>query len=395
MADVVLSRAVKRYGRTVAIRGVDIAMADRQLTVVVGPSGCGKSTLLKVIAGLDDLDEGAVLIGGALVNHLPPARRDVAMVFQSYALYPHMTVFDNMAFPLRMARLDRAAIAAKVREAAAMLRLHGLLERKPAELSGGQQQRVAMGRAMVRDPAVYLFDEPLSNLDAQLRVEMREEIVRLKRELDATMIFVTHDQVEAMTLADRIVVLNLGAVEQTGTPLELYHRPANRFVAGFIGAPRMNFLPARVTHADARQVRVALTGGATLSLPVERGEAGDEVTLGIRPEHLIIGGEQAAETARLAAEVLRVESLGAQTNLGLATAVGPLTAVTPGEISVAVGERLTIDLAPVHCHLFDRQGRALERLERLPDQALPQASQLNAEAAESAEARRGKKDKGD
>jgi ABC-type sugar transport system ATPase subunit len=362
MADVVLRGVVKRYGPTVALRGIDVAMADRGLTVVVGPSGCGKSTLLKIIAGLEDVDAGEVLIGGRRVNHLPPAKRDIAMVFQSYALYPHMTVFENMAFPLRTARLERRAIERKVRQVAGLLGLDGLLERKPRALSGGQQQRVAMGRAMVRDPAVYLFDEPLSNLDAQLRVQMRAEIARLQAELAATTVYVTHDQVEAMTLAHRIVVLHDGAVEQAGAPLELYHRPANRFVAGFIGAPRMNFLAAEIAEASPAGVRARLPGGRLFLLPVSPGTAaaGETVTLGLRPEHVVIGGGLVA--GQVEATVVRVESLGAQTILGLEAEPGPIVAVVAGDRRAAAGERLTLHLPAERCHLFDKHGMAFESL---------------------------------
>jgi multiple sugar transport system ATP-binding protein len=373
MADVALRGVVKRYGPTTALDGIDVEVRDNELTVVVGPSGCGKSTLLKILAGLEDADAGDVLIGGKWVNPLPPPKRNIAMVFQSYALYPHMTVFENMAFPLRIARFSRAAIERKVHEVAELLRLERLLERKPRELSGGQQQRVAMGRAMVRDPAVYLFDEPLSNLDAQLRVEMRREIARLQRELNATVVYVTHDQIEAMTLADRIVVLNEGTIEQTGAPLELYHRPANRFVAGFIGAPPMNFLPARIREASAGGVRVTLPGGVALSVPVEPGgaAAGDRVTLGIRPEHLLVGGSGPAVAARLEARVVRVERLGFQTQLSLEAEAGGLVALTGGDRSVAPGEALSVGLPPQRCHLFKADGTAFQARERPSEELGP------------------------
>lgn len=365
MADVVLSGIVKHYGVETAVDGVALEMRDQELTVVVGPSGCGKSTLLKIIAGLDDVDEGDILIGGKRVNHLPPAKRDVAMVFQSYALYPHMTVFQNLAFPLEMARLGRAEREEKVRRAAAVLGLERFLDRKPGALSGGQQQRVAMGRAMVREPAVYLFDEPLSNLDAQLRVQMREEIARLQRDLRATMVYVTHDQVEAMTLADRIAVLKDGRVEQIGAPMELYHHPANQFVAGFIGAPQMNFLPGEIAEAGGRGLHVALDGECMVSLPsADRLAAGDQVTLGVRPEHVIIesGGEPVAPY--LKARVTRIERLGAHTHLSLETQAGMVTAVASGDASLVRGETLRIGLPAERCHLFDAAGTALARPEK-------------------------------
>ena len=360
MAAVELKGIVKRYGAATALAGIDLEARDRELTVIVGPSGCGKSTALKLIAGLEDPDAGEILIGGAPVGHLGPARRNIAMVFQAYALYPHMSVFDNMAFPLRMARQERAAIAARVREVAAILRLEALLERKPAALSGGQQQRVAMGRAMVRDPAVYLFDEPLSNLDAQLRAEMREEIVALQRRLGATMLFVTHDQVEAMTLADRIVMLNAGAVEQCGGPQELYDRPDNRFVAGFLGAPRMNFIDAELLEAQSGALRLALPGGQVVSLPASPDwspAAGQPVVVGIRPEHLSL--EADAPGIRLPARVLRVEHLGAQRLAQLDSAAGPLQLLSASELDLAENETLEVVLPAERCHLFDAEGRAL------------------------------------
>ena len=361
MASVALRNVTKRYGDTQALSAVDIEMYDRELTVVVGPSGCGKSTLLRIVAGLEDVDQGDVLIDGERVNHLLPVRRNIAMVFQSYALYPHMTAFDNMAFPLRMAKLKPAAIEGKVREVSRLLKIEGLLQRKPRALSGGQQQRVAMGRAMVRDPAVYLFDEPLSNLDAQLRVEMRDEIARLQREFSATMIYVTHDQVEAMTLAARIVVLNEGRVEQVGSPLELYHEPENRFVAGFIGAPQMNFLGAEIMHIEGRSIHVKLADGTALVLARDPGalQIGDPVTLGIRPEHVVIGTNEAQTKPVLTASVERVQRLGAQSHVSVSTDAGPFTISLAGEVSLREGESLILVCPPDRCHLFDGEGRAL------------------------------------
>ncbi len=351
MADVVLAGIAKRFGATPALEHIDVEMPDGALTVVVGPSGCGKSTLLGIVAGLEDPDAGEIRIGGQRVNHLPPAARNIAMVFQSYALYPHMTVFENLAFPLRMARLGRDEIARKVRQTAERLQIEPLLERRPKALSGGQQQRVAIGRAMVRDPAVYLFDEPLSNLDAQLRVEMREEIARLQRTLGAAMIFVTHDQVEAMTLADRIVVLNRGRVEQVGTPMELYERPANRFVAGFIGAPRMNFLEVQVTSVEGGVARVRLADGTQLEVAAPERSTGRAV-LGIRPEHLVIGEAASPDALRLAGRVARVERLGGQTHLRVDSPAGALNVVSPGDSPLSEGEEVPVAISRDRCHLF-------------------------------------------
>ncbi len=355
MADVVLSGIVKRFGTAVALDNIDVEMPDGALTVVVGPSGCGKSTLLGIVAGLEDPDAGEIRIGGQRVNHLPPAARNIAMVFQSYALYPHMTVFENLAFPLRMARLGREEIEGKVRQTAERLQIGPLLERRPKALSGGQQQRVAIGRAMVRDPAVYLFDEPLSNLDAQLRVEMREEIARLQRALGAAMVFVTHDQVEAMTLADRIVVLNGGRVEQVGTPMQLYERPANRFVAGFIGAPRMNFLEVEVTSLDGGIARVRLADGTELAVPAPEGfgRAAGRAVLGIRPEHLVIGEAAPPDALRLAGRVARVERLGGQTHLRVDSPAGALNVVVAGDTALREGQQVGLAVSRDRCHLFE------------------------------------------
>ncbi|MXN66896.1 sn-glycerol-3-phosphate ABC transporter ATP-binding protein UgpC [Stappia sp. GBMRC 2046] len=287
MARVELNQVRKAFGTTDVIHGVDLQIEDGDFVVFVGPSGCGKSTLLRMIAGLEDVTSGEVTIGGERVNETDPAKRGVAMVFQSYALYPHMTVEENMSFGLRMTGAPKAEIAERVHRASEILQLDALLARKPSQLSGGQRQRVAIGRAIVRNPRVFLFDEPLSNLDAELRVQMRVEIAKLHRELGSTMIYVTHDQTEAMTLADKIVVLREGRVEQFGTPLELYENPANAFVAGFIGSPKMNFLNAIATDGGSGRVRLG-GDGPTLDLPIE-GEAlksGMPIRIGIRPEHM-------------------------------------------------------------------------------------------------------------
>lgn len=293
MGRVRLSGLHKHYGALHAVRGIDLDIPEGEFTVIVGPSGCGKSTLLRTIAGLENADEGAIEIDGQVVNDLAPRDRDVAMVFQNYALYPYMSVFENIAFGLRARRFPKPAIDKRVRETADLLGITDQLERYPRHLSGGQRQRVAIGRAIVRDARLFLFDEPLSNLDAQLREEMRAEIKRLHRDLGKTMIYVTHDQVEAMTLADRIVLLRDGKIEQQGAPLDLFERPKSRFVAGFLGSPTMNFVPARLESGDGGLV-VRFEGGATLPLPSERASAvqshaGSAVTFGVRAEHISRG----------------------------------------------------------------------------------------------------------
>ncbi len=317
MAGVRLRGVHKHYGKVHAVRGVDLDIPDRAFTVLVGPSGCGKSTLLRMIAGLEEINEGTVEIGDAVVNDIRPKDRDVAMVFQNYALYPHMTVFENVAFGLRMRKAPDDEVKRRVAQAAEILGISELLDRQPRQLSGGQRQRVAMGRALVRDAKLYLFDEPLSNLDAQLRDEMRTEIKRLHQDMQRTMIYVTHDQVEAMTLADRIVLLRDGVIEQEGPPLVLYERPATRFVAGFIGSPAMNFVPATiVTGEGAVGFRVA--DDVVLAMPRARAEAyagenGRPVTLGIRPEHMAPLGSAPEGFARLDVTVEIVEPMGANT----------------------------------------------------------------------------------
>ena len=361
MAAITLRDVSKSFGRTSVIKGVDLEIDDREFIVFVGPSGCGKSTLLRLVAGLEDLTAGEILFDGVPVSALPPAERGVSMVFQSYALYPHMSVFDNMAFGLKLARSGKAAIAERVHEAARILQLEDLLARKPRELSGGQRQRVAIGRAIVRQPRVFLFDEPLSNLDAALRVQMRVEIARLHRRLDATMIYVTHDQVEAMTLADRIVVVNDGAVAQVGTPLELYHHPRNLFVAGFIGSPRMNFLDATVVGGGTDGLGVDLGDGVRARLPIESNGArgGQRVTLGVRPEHLVPGD---AGDLRFAGEVVAVEHLGGETYVHVARHDGaPVLLKCEGGARTRVGETLAFGAPAAACHLFDADGIAFPR----------------------------------
>ncbi len=357
MARLTLKGLGKRFGTVEAVRDLDLEIADGEFVVFVGPSGCGKSTLLRLIAGLEEADAGSLAFDGEPVDHLPPAERGVAMVFQSYALYPHMTVFDNMAFGLRLGRLGRGEIAARVEAAARILKIESLLGRKPRQLSGGQRQRVAIGRAIVREPRVFLFDEPLSNLDAGLRAEMRIELARLHRRLRATMVYVTHDQMEAMTLARRIVVLNEGRAEQVGTPRELYESPVNRFVAGFIGAPRMNFIEVTLRHAGDAGVVVELPGGSHITIPADsRGiDPGAPLALGVRPEHLTRG-------PGIVGEVAAVEPLGAETLVHVELPGGTLAILSErGRSTAHPGDRLEVVPSEAHCHLFDAAGRALPR----------------------------------
>jgi multiple sugar transport system ATP-binding protein len=299
MADVTLRKVVKRYDEVEAVRGIDLDIADHEFVVLVGPSGCGKSTTLRMIAGLEDISGGDIMIGGDVVNDVPPKDRDIAMVFQNYALYPHMTVEQNMSFGLRLKRYPKAEIRKRVDEAARILDIKELLNRKPKQLSGGQRQRVAMGRAIVRNPKVFLFDEPLSNLDAKLRVQMRTEIKKVHQQVRTTTVYVTHDQVEAMTLADRVVVMNHGIIEQVGSPQQLYHDPETRFVAGFIGSPAMNFIPCRLEEMGGGGINIRLTDSLALPMPSNRasryrGHASNgRLLLGLRPEHITEAGAHA------------------------------------------------------------------------------------------------------
>jgi multiple sugar transport system ATP-binding protein len=354
MASVTISAVHKRFGATPVLHGVDIDIADGSFTVLVGPSGCGKSTLLRMIAGLEEITSGEIRIGERRVNDLPPKERDIAMVFQNYALYPHMTVQQNMAFSLMLAKESRATIGTKVNRAAEILALTPLLDRYPRQLSGGQRQRVAMGRAIVREPQVFLFDEPLSNLDAKLRVGMRTEIKDLHQRLKTTSVYVTHDQIEAMTMGDKIVVMKDGRIEQTGSPLELYDHPANLFVAGFIGSPAMNFLPGTLRRA-AGDARVDLGGGTTIAAPLNAGGTdGQPVIVGMRPEHLALAD------SGIPSKVVVVEPTGADT----------FVACRHESTDVAVVFRERHDFAPgtvIHlqpdlrrAHLFDAgSGRRL------------------------------------
>ena len=364
MATIGLDSVVKRYGRTEVIHGVDLDVADGELIVIVGPSGCGKSTLLRMVAGLEVVSGGEIRIDGRRVNEVEPKDRDIAMVFQTYALYPHMSVFDNMAYGLKIARVPGAEIRSRVEEAAKLLALDGFLDRKPKALSGGQRQRVAMGRAIVRQPSVFLFDEPLSNLDALLRVQMRLEIKQLQRRLGVTSLYVTHDQVEAMTLADRLVVMKAGVAEQVDTPMGVYERPASTFVASFIGSPGMNFVDGTV---DASGARLERAGAPAVPLRAAGGDAlaGRRVRAGVRPEDLELAHGTEAD---LELDVVTVETLGADALLhglpagegdGAATVVDgarhSLAVRAPGRTRVAEGERVGLRVADGGWHFFDAE----------------------------------------
>jgi len=348
VASIELQGISKSFGKVDVVRDVTLSIADGELVVFVGPSGCGKSTLLRMIAGLEEISRGMLRIGGKPMNTVAAADRGIAMVFQSYALYPHMSVAENMGFALKMMGEGKAKVEDKVRAAARILQLEPLLERKPRQLSGGQRQRVAIGRAITRSPDVFLFDEPLSNLDADLRAQMRVEIARLHEELKTTMIYVTHDQVEAMTLADRIVILSNGRIEQEGAPLDLYHRPANRFVAGFLGQPKMNFIPAT---ADGTSLRLG-PGGPILVHNAKPGA----VLVGVRPDAVALG-----ETGELRARVVLVEQLGATSllHLRLAGHEALLTVEKPGAYQALPGSELGLSLDPARLHQFDADGRSL------------------------------------
>jgi multiple sugar transport system ATP-binding protein len=363
MASVSLKGIVKHYDKTPVIHGIDLDIADGEFMVFVGPSGCGKSTLLRMIAGLETISDGTLHIGGVLANDIAPAQRKLAMVFQSYALYPHMTVFENMAFALKLAGRKPAEVQAAVERAAGILQITPLLKRKPKELSGGQRQRVAIGRAIVRKPEVFLFDEPLSNLDASLRVQMRVELSRLHGELKTTMIYVTHDQVEAMTLGQRIVVFNGGRIEQVGTPHELYNAPANLFVAGFLGTPKMNFIPGEIIAADDTYASLRLSGGGVVKVATVQGvSVGDQVTLGVRAEHLSIASQQQDNVIDVG--IGHVEYLGDQ-SIAYATLAGlpeMIAVKQPAEAApLHAGGRARVHLPPARCLLFNSSGQALRR----------------------------------
>ena len=360
MATLELQHIDKAFGSARVLHDIDLAIRDREFVVFVGPSGCGKSTLLRMIAGLEDITDGALLIDDQICNEVAPRDRGIAMVFQSYALYPHMTVAENVGFALKLASVPKAEREAKIREAARILQMEHLLDRKPAQLSGGQRQRVAIGRAIVRQPKVFLFDEPLSNLDAALRVDMRMEIARLHQEIGATMIYVTHDQIEAMTLADKIVVLEHGVVKQVGPPLELYHRPANRFVAGFIGSPKMNLIAVRRSGGEGRRIEIGSDDLAPCLFdagPAAAGATG-EMTLGIRPQALQLC---APGTGRIDATVDIVEHLGDETvvNVRLGSG-GSVLVVVPGDAALRPGEAIGLTFDLDHAHLFDSKGERIE-----------------------------------
>jgi ABC-type sugar transport system ATPase subunit len=360
MSDLRLKKVSKSFGSVSILHDVDLEVKDGEFVVFVGPSGCGKSTLLRLISGLDRPSGGDVFIDGKLVNDVPAADRGLAMVFQSYALYPHMSVRQNLAFGLENTRIPRPEIEQRIGDAARMLEIAGLLDRRPGQLSGGQRQRVAIGRAIVRRPGIFLLDEPLSNLDAELRVTMRAELAALHARLSATMIYVTHDQIEAMTLADRIVVLRAGRVEQIGTPLELYNQPANRFVAGFIGAPHMNFFQGAVTSDGKGGKRIELRGGHHLAMAAGHLEHADgELTIGVRPQHIKIGKRDDGAAA-VAARVRLVEELGSETVVH-ATAEGQprIVATLPGQQRVRSGDSVALSFDWQDMHLFGEDGRRL------------------------------------
>jgi multiple sugar transport system ATP-binding protein len=356
MAEVALQNVNKNFDEVYAVRNVNLSIRDKEFIVLVGPSGCGKTTTLRMVAGLESISSGRILIDDKVINDLSPMDRDIAMVFQNYALYPHMSVYDNMAFGLRMRRFDRADIGRRVQEAAEILGIQQLLQRKPRQLSGGQRQRVALGRAIVRHPQVFLFDEPLSNLDAKLRVQTRVELKKLHNRLGTTAIYVTHDQVEAMTLGDRVVVMKDGLVQQVGEPLELYNEPANRFVAGFIGSPAMNFMTVRVTESNGSWW--AKNAGVDIKLPAKIAErvqryAGQQVALGVRPEDIHVATAADPQDLGFEAVVEVVEKLGSETLLDVAVDGETMVASVEPTVRIGVHEKLRLAINPERMHFFD------------------------------------------
>ncbi|WP_456294721.1 maltose/maltodextrin ABC transporter ATP-binding protein MalK [Vibrio sp. AK197] len=365
MASVTLKNVCKAYGDVLISKNVDLEIKEGEFVVFVGPSGCGKSTLLRCIAGLEDITSGDLYIGQERMNDIEPSKRGVGMVFQSYALYPHLNLYDNMSFGLKLAKANKQEIDQRVDHAAEILQLSHLLDRQPKALSGGQRQRVAIGRTLVSQPNVFLLDEPLSNLDAALRVQMRSEITKLQRKLGCTMIYVTHDQVEAMTMADKIVVLDAGFVSQVGKPLELYHYPKNRFVAGFIGSPKMNFMSVFIDEVEEKQVKVQLSNGTSFWIPVEGTtvERGARMSLGVRPEHLL---KPEDADATIEGDVMIVEKLGNETQvyMNLEAADADVIYRQPDTLDVEVGDKIAIGIPAHRCHLFHSDGRGCKRLFR-------------------------------
>ncbi|WP_367990138.1 maltose/maltodextrin ABC transporter ATP-binding protein MalK [Vibrio sp. NTOU-M3] len=374
MASVTLKNVCKAYGDVLISKNVDLEIKEGEFVVFVGPSGCGKSTLLRCIAGLEDITSGELFIGEEKMNDVEPSKRGVGMVFQSYALYPHLNLYDNMSFGLKLAKANKEEIDQRVEHAAEILQLSHLLERQPKALSGGQRQRVAIGRTLVSQPKVFLLDEPLSNLDAALRVQMRSEITKLQRKLGCTMIYVTHDQVEAMTMADKIVVLDGGYVSQVGQPLELYHYPQNRFVAGFIGSPKMNFMSVFIEAVEKERVMVQLANGTTFWIPVDGTTItrGERMSLGVRPEHLLPENEG---DATIEGEVNIVEKLGNETQvyMHIDAADADMIYRQPDTLPVEAGDKLSVGIPAHRCHLFHSDGKACRRLHQESGVALPQA----------------------
>jgi len=360
MSEVELRGVKKLYGSVEAIKMLDLSVDKGQFCALLGPSGCGKSTLLRMIAGLEVVTQGKIFIDGADVTNVPPAKRRIAMVFQSYALYPHMTVRQNISFSLRVAKAPKDVIERRTNEVARMLQLQELLDRRPAQLSGGQRQRVAIGRALVREPQVFLFDEPLSNLDAMLRVQMRVEIAKLHQDLKATMIYVTHDQVEAMTLADKIVVLDHGVISQVGTPMGLYHNPANKFVASFIGAPSMNFVAVEARPTTGRDAVVGLPGGGEIRLTTKKGlgKTGPGFEVGIRPEHVKLGAPGDPK-ANLGGTVQILERLGNATIMYVETPAGQIIVQDDGDVATKAGDNVTVIFDTTRVHLFSADQAAV------------------------------------